>query len=125
MGVHSPPLSVRVDRWLVAARVFKTRAAAQEACAGGRVKLNGSAVKASHIIKRGDELSAECPRGSIVYVVRELADKRLSAALARELYEDHSPAPPPKEERLFAIRERGAGRPTKAERRATERLRGE
>lgn len=105
--------------------MFKTRSEAQVACSGGRVKLNGSAVKASHIIKRGDELSAECPRGSIVYIVRELAEKRLSAALASELYEDRSPPPPPKEERFFAIRGRGAGRPTKADRRATERLRGE
>lgn len=115
-------LVVRVDRWLVAARVFKTRGLAQIACTGGRVKVNGEAVKPSSTLKRGDELRAEGPRGQLVLVVRELADKRLSAPQARELYDDHSP-PPAKEERL-AVRERGAGRPTKADRRALERLRG-
>lgn len=112
-----------MDRWLVAARVFKTRGLAQIACTGGRVKVNGEAVKPSSILKRGDELRTEGPRGPLVFVVRELADKRLSAPQARELYEDHSPPPPPKEE-LLAVRERGAGRPTKADRRALERLRG-
>jgi ribosome-associated heat shock protein Hsp15 len=58
-----------------------------------------------------------------VLVVKGVAEKRLSAALAQLLYEDNSPPPPPKEERL-AVRERGAGRPTKSDRRALSRLRG-
>jgi ribosome-associated heat shock protein Hsp15 len=119
-------LVVRADRWLVAARIYKTRVLAQLACSGGRVKVNGQAIKASHAIKRGDEVHAEGPRGSLILVVRDLADKRLSAPLAAALYEDHSPPPPPKEERaIIAVRERGAGRPTKADRRALDRLRGE
>jgi len=117
-------LVVRLDRWLVAARIFKTRGDAQVACTGGKVKLNGSAVKAGHDVKRGDEIRAEAPRGSLVLIVRDLGEKRLSAPLARELYEDHSPPPPAKEE-LIAVRDRGAGRPTKADRRALERLRGD
>ena len=59
----------------------------------------------------------------MVFLVKGLAEKRLSAALAQLLYEDHSPPPPPKVERV-AVRERGAGRPTKADRRALTRLRG-
>jgi ribosome-associated heat shock protein Hsp15 len=117
-------LVVRLDRWLVAARIFKTRGDAQVACTGGKVKLNGNSAKASHIVKRGDEIRAEAPRGSLVLVVRELGEKRLSAASACDLYEDHSPPPPPREE-LIAVRERGAGRPTKSDRRALDRLRGD
>ena len=117
--------AVRIDRWLLATRLFKTRGSAQQACSGGRVKINGLAVKPSHLLKCGDEVRAEAPRGHVVLVVRELAEKRQSAELARQLYEDHSPPPPPKEERVDnAVRERGAGRPTKADRRALERLRG-
>jgi ribosome-associated heat shock protein Hsp15 len=114
--------SVRIDRWLSATRLYKTRSLAQQACVGGLVKLNGINVRPSHPVRKGDEVSAESPRGLIVWQVLALAEKRLSAALARALYEDHSPPPPPREE-LIAPRERGAGRPTKAERRALDRLR--
>jgi ribosome-associated heat shock protein Hsp15 len=117
-------LVVRIDRWLVAARIYKTRTLAQLACGGGHVTVNGVVVKASHAIKRSDEVRADGPRGSLVLVVRDLADKRLSAPMAEQLYEDNSPPPPPKEEQIIvAERERGAGRPTKADRRALERLR--
>lgn len=113
---------VRIDRWLCAARIYKSRTLAQTACAAGHVRVNGSGVRPSHALKIGDEIQAHAPRGLVVLDVRELADKRQSAARARELYEDHSPAPPPRQERV-APRGRGTGRPTKAERRATERLR--
>jgi ribosome-associated heat shock protein Hsp15 len=75
------------------------------------------------LLRVGDELRAFSPRGSIVWQVLKLADKRLGPPEARALYEDHSPPPPPKQERV-AVRERGAGRPTKADRRATDRWRG-
>jgi ribosome-associated heat shock protein Hsp15 len=114
--------SVRIDRWLCAARVFKTRSLAHQACVGGVVKLNGIAVRPSHPVRVGDEVSAEAPRGSVVLQVLGLAEKRLGAPEAQKLYEDHSPPPPPKEE-LVAPRLRGAGRPTKTERRALDRLR--
>jgi ribosome-associated heat shock protein Hsp15 len=114
--------AVRVDRWLCASRLYKTRSQAQQACSGGLVKVNGVAVKPSHALRTGDELTAESPRGPIVWQVIALAEKRLGAAEAQRLYEDHSPPPPPKEERV-APRLRGAGRPTKNERRALERLR--
>jgi ribosome-associated heat shock protein Hsp15 len=115
--------SVRLDRWLCATRLYKSRASAGKACAGGLVKLNGESVKPSHGVRRGDEIRAEAARGTVIWSVTELAEKRLAPKFARLLYDDHSPPPPPKEER-FPIRERGAGRPTKHERRALARFRG-
>ncbi len=114
---------VRIDRWLTATRVFKSRTLAQAACDAGHVRINENPARASQLVRIGDEVRALAPRGIAVLLVRGLAEKRLSAALARLLYEDHSPPPPPKEERV-AVRERGSGRPTKAERRALARLRG-
>jgi ribosome-associated heat shock protein Hsp15 len=86
------------------------------------VALNGAIVRASHVVRIGDELTAHAPRGFVIVKIVKLADKRLGPPLARELYEDHSPPPPPREER-FPMRERGAGRPTKQERRRMERAR--
>jgi ribosome-associated heat shock protein Hsp15 len=114
--------SVRIDRYLCATRLYKSRSLSQQACIGGVVKVNGDSVKPSHPVRVGDEVRAEAPRGLVVWVVRALAEKRLSAALAAELYEDRSPPPPPREE-VLAQRERGTGRPTKADRRALDRLR--
>lgn len=114
---------IRIDRWLTATRVFKSRSLAQQACDAGHVRINDAQVRSSSLVKIGDEVRAFAPRGIVVLVVKGLAEKRLSAALAQLLYDDNSPPPPPKEERL-AVRERGAGRPTKADRRALSRLRG-
>lgn len=114
--------SVRIDRWLCASRLFKSRSLAQQACVGGLVKLNGVAVRPSHPVRIGDEIRAEAPRGLVIWNVLGLVEKRLGAPEAQKLYEDHSPPPPPKEERV-APRARGTGRPTKTERRAIDRLR--
>lgn len=114
--------SVRIDRWLAAARLYKSRTVAQDACSAGHVRVNGQPVRASHAVRVGDEVSAAAPRGDVILEITGLAEKRLSAEKARELYLDHSPPPAPKEPRV-APRERGAGRPTKAERRAIDRLR--
>lgn len=114
--------SVRIDRWLCASRLYKTRSLSQQACTGGLVKLNGAPVRPSHPVRAGDEIRAEAPRGLVVWIVTGLAEKRLAAPEAQKLYEDHSPPPPPREEHV-APRERGAGRPTKAERRALDRFR--
>jgi ribosome-associated heat shock protein Hsp15 len=118
--------AIRVDRWLVAARLYKTRGLAQAACTGGRVKVNDQSVKPSHLVKCGDEVRAESPAGLRIMVVKYLADRRLSAPLAQQLYDDRSPPRPPRDvEPNIAVRERGAGRPTKADRRALQRLRGD
>lgn len=114
--------SVRIDRWLAAARIYASRSQATDACTGGQVTLNGAAVRPSHLVRIGDELTANAPRGYVVLKILKLADKRLGPPLARELYEDHSPPPPPREER-FPMRTPGAGRPTKLERRQMLRFR--
>jgi ribosome-associated heat shock protein Hsp15 len=114
--------SVRVDRWLCASRLYKSRTQATDACGAGHVMVNGTIVRASHAVRIGDEIRAVAPRGQVILEVVALADKRQSAPKARELYLDHSPPPPPREERI-AYRDRGAGRPTKAERRAIDKLR--
>ena len=115
--------SVRIDRWLCAARIYKSRTQAQEACEGGHVKLNGASVRPSHAVKVGDRVTAHPPRGAMILDVLRLEEKRQPPARARDLYRDLSPPPPPRDE-FVAPRARGAGRPTKAERRAIERLRG-
>ncbi|MEM6786613.1 MAG: RNA-binding S4 domain-containing protein [Myxococcota bacterium] len=116
--------SVRVDKWLWAARMFKTRSQAAKACTAGHVKMDGDSVKASKTVKVGDRLEAVTPAGVRVLVVVRLAERRGPASVARALYEDHSPPPPPREERAFARRDRGAGRPATRERRRLIRLRG-
>lgn len=115
--------NVRIDQWLSATRLFKSRTLARDACTGGHVKINGVSVKPSHSVAVGDEVRAMAPRGLVVVKVLGLAEKRQSPPLARTLYEDHSPPPPPRDE-WAPRRDRGAGRPTKADRRALARLRG-
>jgi ribosome-associated heat shock protein Hsp15 len=119
-----PVERVRIDQFLYAARAYKSRSDARAACEGGLVLVNGVSVKPGHAVRGGDEIRADAPRGEIVWKVLLLAEKRVSPALARTFYEDHSPPPPPREER-FPARERGAGRPTKRERRDLRRFRGD
>lgn len=116
--------SVRLDRFLFASRLFKSRTLAQAACEANHVRVNGEPARSSHALRVGDEIRAFSPRGSVVWEVLKLAEKRLGPPEARLLYADHSPPPPPKQERI-AVRDRGAGRPTKAERRAIDRFNGE
>jgi ribosome-associated heat shock protein Hsp15 len=117
--------AVRVDKWLWAARLFKTRTLASDACAAGHVKIDGDSVKASRLVRRGERIECLTPGGQRVVEVVELALRRLSAPLARTLYIDHTPPPPPPEERQARPhRERGLGRPSKRDRRRLERLRG-
>jgi ribosome-associated heat shock protein Hsp15 len=89
------------------------------------VRVNDTRVKPAHAVKIGDTVRAITPGGERVLVVTGLLSKRVSASIAAEHYEDHSPPPPPRAERPAPIvRERGAGRPTKRDRRRIERLRG-
>lgn len=122
-GDDSTLPGVRVDRWLWAARLFKTRSLASRACAAGHVKCNGTAVKSAKTIRTGDRLDVLTPGGPRIVVVALLADKRGPAAVARTLYLDETPPPPPRPPDPLAQRERGMGRPTKRDRRRLDRWR--
>jgi ribosome-associated heat shock protein Hsp15 len=115
----------RVDAWVWAIRLYSTRSAATAACKAGHVKVNGASAKPAQVVRPGDTVRALTPGGEHIVEVAGIITKRTSAPLAVKNYVDHTPPPPPKAERPAAIvRERGAGRPTKRDRRLTERLRG-
>lgn len=117
--------AVRIDAWLWAVRVTKTRSAATALCKAGHVKVAGETAKPSQLVRPGVEVRVVTRHASRVLVVRQLLVKRVGAALAAAAFDDLTPAAPPREERaVFAQRDRGAGRPTKRERREIERLRG-
>ncbi|MCU1377800.1 MAG: RNA-binding protein [Acidimicrobiales bacterium] len=113
----------RVDVWLWAVRLYKTRSAATAACRGGHVRVNGAAAKAATPVKVGDRVEAFVGRERILEVAAVI-DKRVGAAVAATCLIDHSPPVPvvEREAPVFA-RERGAGRPTKRERRELDRFR--
>ena len=117
--------STRVDRWLWAVRLYKTRSLATDACRGGHVKVNGATAKPATTVKVGDRVEAFVHERDRVLEVAGIIDKRASPAVAAENVIDHSPPAPPREERLVPLfsRDAGAGRPTKRERRALDRLR--
>ena len=124
MTAREPLTSVRADAWTWAIRLYPTRSAATAACKAGHVKVNGTSAKPAHPVRPGDTVHAQTPGGERVVVVVGLIDKRTSAALATTNYEDRTPPPPPKEARPAPIvRDRGSGRPTKRDRRITQRLR--
>lgn len=116
--------TTRVDAWLWAVRIYKTRSAATAACRAGHVRVNRAGAKASTPVKIGDRVEAFVERERILEVA-VLVDKRVGAAVAATCLVDHSPPVPvvKREPRVF-VRERGTGRPTKRERRALDRLRG-
>lgn len=123
--MNEPLSSVRIDKWLWAARMFKTRSTASTACTAGHVKIDGESVKSSKLVKPGDHIHVMTPSGLRQLEVVALGDRRGPAAVAQTLYIDHTPPPPPKEELAFEpVRERGAGRPTKKDLRELRRLRG-
>jgi ribosome-associated heat shock protein Hsp15 len=113
-----------VDRWLWAVRLTKTRSDAASACRGGHVRVNDRPAKPATTITAGDEVRARVgDRTRIVEVVRVI-EKRVGAPDAATCFIDRTPAPPPVPVAQVAQRERGAGRPTKRERRVIDRLRG-
>lgn len=117
--------AVRVDVWLWSIRAVKTRSLATTACKAGHVRVRGDRAKASDRVRIGDEVRIRIEGFDRIYVVKELLTKRVGAPRAALAYEDKSPPKPsPLETPAAIIRERGAGRPTKRERRDLERLRG-
>ncbi len=119
--------NTRIDKWLWAVRIFKTRAQATEACAGGKVKIDSTAVKASRKIKPGETLLVRKGVIKYMYKVLKIAEKRMGAKLIIDFVEDltsdderaklKSPHKQP-----LQTREKGQGRPTKKERRIMDKF---
>jgi ribosome-associated heat shock protein Hsp15 len=117
--------TTRVDSWIWAVRLVKTRSLATAACRAGHVKVNGDRAKAAQPVHIGDEIRYREAGFDRIVVVGALLSKRVSATIAMASYTDLTPPPPPREEVALApMRDRGAGRPTKRERRDIDRLRG-
>lgn len=119
------PSAVRVDSWVWAVRLAKTRSQATSACRAGHIRVNGQPAKAAQPVRIGDEVRARLHGFERIYRVVALATRRGSASEAAKCYEDLTPPPPPRVERPTAVvRDRGAGRPTKRDRRDLDKLRG-
>ncbi|THG35424.1 RNA-binding S4 domain-containing protein [Glaciibacter flavus] len=117
--------SARVDAWLWAIRAYKTRSLATAACRAGHVRVNGERVKAAQTVKVGDEVRVRANGFDRILDIRAILVKRVGAEVASAAYADRTPPPPPREvAAIVPQRDRGAGRPTKRERRDMERLRG-
>jgi ribosome-associated heat shock protein Hsp15 len=114
-----------VDQWLWSVRLTTTRSEAAAACRGGHVKVNSRAAKPATPVKVGDRVEAYLRDRERILEVRRVIVKRVGAAVAVECFVDHSPPPP---ERVHDVpvfeRDRGAGRPTKRDKRQLDRLRG-
>lgn len=115
----------RIDKWLWAARIFKTRNIAADACKNGRVTKNGVNVKPSHVIKVGETISVKKPPITYSFKILKAIENRVGAKLLPEIYENVTEA---KQYELlemsrisgFIDRARGTGRPTKKDRRAMD-----
>ncbi|GAA4732328.1 hypothetical protein GCM10023216_25570 [Isoptericola chiayiensis] len=116
---------MRIDIWLWAVRLFKSRSVAASTLRSGKVRINGTVAKPASQVQVGDRVTWRDPLRGRIVVVRELLPKRVGAPLAVKAYDDQSPPVPTRQEReAVGVRERGAGRPTKKERRDIDKLRG-
>lgn len=117
--------SARVDRWLWAVRLTKTRPDAAAACRGGHVRINNRPAKPATMVTPGDVVIARVGERTRTVEVLRVIQKRVGAADAVTCYLDRTPAPPPASATAVAIRDRGAGRPTKRDRRALDKWRAQ
>jgi ribosome-associated heat shock protein Hsp15 len=118
---------VRIDKWLWAVRVFKTRNQAGEACHAGKVKINGHPVKPSHEVKLNEVIMVNLGPLTRSFQVSGIIKNRVSAKIAGDFVKDITPEEEYERLRLkkemnFELRDRGTGRPTKKERRLITRL---
>jgi ribosome-associated heat shock protein Hsp15 len=126
-----PELSarVRLDKWLWAARFFKTRSAAAQAVDGGKVDVNGERGKRSHQVQAGETITIRRPPHEMHIVVRAVAELRGPAAVAATLYEETEQSREARARLAYQLKNaptltfEGGGRPTKRDRREIERLR--
>ena len=117
--------TARIDKWLWAARVFKTRSIAADACKNGRVTINGTNVKPSHMVKNGETVSVKKPPITYSFKILKCIEQRVGAKFIPEIYENVTD---PKQYEIlemsrisgFVDRARGTGRPTKKERRSLD-----
>ena len=120
---------IRVDKWLWAVRIFKTRNQATEACKKGRILIQDIPVKPSRVLRVNDVIQVKRPPLVYSYRVTGLLAKRLSARLVQEYVADITPESELEKlkvrDTFFISRDRGSGRPTKKERRIIDKLRGE
>jgi len=119
--------SVRIDKYLWAIRVYKTRTDATDACKGGKVRLNGYDVKPSKEVRTGDVIVVRKGAVTYTYKVLDLVDRRVGAKLVPDYAENQTPQEELDKlrvpvETFFLKRDRGAGRPTKKDRRQMESL---
>ena len=120
---------IRIDKWLWAIRVFKTRSLANDACQSGKVKMNNGRVKPSRTIQIGDRITVQKGFIKFDYEVSGIIEKRVSATIAQQNYVDHTPEEEliKQKSNLFSAqyhREKGQGRPTKKDRRDLDKLLG-
>lgn len=126
---RSPPRSVssvestRVDKWLCAVRVYKTRSMATAACEGGHVDVHDKAAKPSSPVRIGDRIVARVEYADRILEVVRVIDKRVGASVAAECFIDHTPVVEREPYVPIFTRDAGAGRPTKRDRRELDRLR--
>lgn len=118
-------MEARIDKWLCAARIFKTRSMAAAACKKGQVSIKGSQIKPSRMIKEGDVIEVRKSPVTFSFRVKQAIEKRVGAKLVTEILENVTP--PEQYEILemskisgFVDRARGTGRPTKKDRRSLE-----
>jgi ribosome-associated heat shock protein Hsp15 len=120
--MHSPE-SVRIDKWLWAVRLYKTRSLAAAACHAGKVQVAGENVKAARNVRVGEIVTAGCAEITKTVKVLALLDARVGAKLVPNFLEDQTPASEYEKQRErraapIGIRPPGAGRPTKKDRRS-------
>ena len=118
-----PMESTRIDRWLWAVRLTKTRPDAAAACRGGHVRINDRPAKPASTVVPGDEVRAVIGDRTRIVEVTRVIQKRVGAADAVTCYLDRTPGLPPVVAVPVAARDRGAGRPTKRDRRVLDRWR--
>ncbi len=119
---------VRVDKWLWSVRIFKSRTIATDECKGGRVKIGGVSLKPSYLISEGEIVEVKKNGFNFTYKVLNLIEKRVGAPIAQTCYEDLTPEAELNKYKDWYIgksngelREKGAGRPTKKERREIDK----
>ena len=115
---------VRLDKWLWAVRLFKSRTMSTDACKAGKIKLNGHSLKPSYLITVGETIEVKKNGFNLIFKVNQLLEKRVSAVLAAPCFDDLTPADELNKYRDWftgkaeaEFRDRGEGRPTKKDRR--------